>query len=202
MPKSPTRNRPSRRPRPRPRPGATPPTSQLPTTSSLQKIHDRLNTGKKWLQAWIVGFGVVVGIAGFFFALYPKVSINPPSVLDPDKPLSASFRVVNDSYLPVYKVKFACGFDNAQTNVNSGFSNISFQNGRPPIPILKPSEYVETTCPIAEKEAVALKTFDATITVEFDAWWPFPTQTRSARFTSRPNKNGQLQWIPKAESEP
>lgn len=199
MPKSKTKNKPPRRPGRRP---ASPPlATQQPILGIRQKIHGRLNTGKEWLRTWIVGFGVVVGIVGFFFALYPKVTINPPVVLDPDKPLSASFRVVNDSYLPVYNVKFVCGFNNATTNVNSGFQNIGFQNGRSPITILKPNEATETTCPIVEKEGVALKIFDTTITVEFDAWWPFPNQTRSARFTSRPNKDGQLQWIPKAESE-
>lgn len=175
---------------------------QLPTIGNWQKFGGRLNEGRKWLWALILSFASIVGLVSGALALYPRISVNQLSPLDPAKPLSVPFRIGNEGYVSIYNVRFMCGFRNAQTNQGPIFSNIGFQNGRPPIPVLKPTESTETMCPIEQKDGIAFTSIDMSVTVQFDGWWPLRDQKWHYRVTTRKNNKGELIWLPKAESEP
>ncbi len=169
--------------------------------SNWQKVGGHLNTGRKRLWSWILSIGAIVGLASGIATLYPRISVSQLSPTDPTKPLSVPFRVGNEGYLPIYNVRFICSFRDAQTNQGPIFENIGFQNGRSPIPILKPTESTETTCPIEQKDGIAFTSIDMTVTVQFDGFWPFRDQKWNYRVTTRKNSKGELMWLPKAESE-
>jgi hypothetical protein len=50
----------------------------------------------------------VVGILGFLMTAFPRITVTTSGPSDDKNPLSASFTVSNDGYLPVYSVATRC----------------------------------------------------------------------------------------------
>jgi len=59
------------------------------------------------------GFAVILGVS---VALYPKVSVEPDSYLDPKNPLKTLFRITNDGFLPLYNVKILSAINEVKSN--------------------------------------------------------------------------------------
>tara|TARA_B100000614_G_scaffold259934_2_gene285630 strand:- start:340 stop:921 length:582 start_codon:yes stop_codon:yes gene_type:complete len=50
-------------------------------------------------------FAVFAVVLGVVVTLYPKVSVEPDSYLDPKNPLKTLFRITNEGFLPLYDVR-------------------------------------------------------------------------------------------------
>jgi hypothetical protein len=57
----------------------------------------------------------LVGIIGFFFAVWPRLSIYPGQTLDPYRPFETSFIIKNDGYLPLFDVNYSVKAEDIQT---------------------------------------------------------------------------------------
>jgi hypothetical protein len=77
--------------------------TKLKQTSSNTLSKKRLFFGYFW--KCFVGFAVILGVV---VILYPKPTVEPYSYLDPKNPLKTSFKISNDSFLPLYNVKISC----------------------------------------------------------------------------------------------
>jgi hypothetical protein len=69
----------------------------------------------------------LIGIAGFLFLVYPRISVYPGISLDLRNPFQTPFMIKNDGYLPLYNIKYSLIAErmelvNGTTFINSGGS--------------------------------------------------------------------------------
>jgi hypothetical protein len=65
----------------------------------------KLRSALSWTLSTLAA---VVGILGFLMTLYPRLTVMTSGPSDDKNPLSASFTISNDGYLPAYSVVAQC----------------------------------------------------------------------------------------------
>ena len=87
---------------------------QKTSTSTLKKSEKSIpKKGISFLWKVFAGFAVILGV---IVALYPKVSVEPDSYLDPKNPLKTLFIITNEGFLPLHNVKIYSSIQEIKSN--------------------------------------------------------------------------------------
>jgi hypothetical protein len=70
----------------------------------------------------------LIGVLGFLFVVWPRVSVSPGEVFELYDPFKTPFVIKNDGYLPITNINYSLAVDNAEFEREISFTNVSFLN--------------------------------------------------------------------------
>ena len=91
---------------------------------------------------WLGLISSLVGIAGFLFLVYPRISVSPGTSLDLNNPFQTPFILKNDGYLSIFDINYSLGIENVE-DVNHNVFSGGMMGGVPKmdtIPQLNPNK--------------------------------------------------------------
>lgn len=71
---------------------------------------------------WLGLISSLVGIVGFLFLVYPRISISPGTPLDLSNPFQTPFILKNDGYLSIFDINYSLGIENVEDMNHNVFS--------------------------------------------------------------------------------
>ena len=174
--------------------------SQSDQQSKIQKF-------PKTIVAIILFF---VSIAGFLFAVYPRISVYPGESLDPHSPLSTPFIIKNDGYLSLRDIHYSLTPKNVKilspagdccVTLTSESDKVRFVNPFSfKIPELEPNNttaiFLEqniTTVLNISKDIV--RSADININVTFKTSFVPYTFSKKYKFVTNEKKTGEYIWL-------
>jgi len=93
-----------------------PTVTQTKKQKSSQKVR-----GVPRMIIGIISF--VIGVAGFLFLVYPRISVYPGTSLNLRNPFQTPFMIKNDGYLPLYSIKYSLIAEKMELVNGSTFTN-------------------------------------------------------------------------------
>jgi hypothetical protein len=189
------------------------PTQPAPQTRSLGWRLGSLahQNGKLAWRAFVV-FAVVLGAVAGCYSLRPQISVTAAQSMNKGWPYEPIFTVTDVGYAEIYEVTFECASlhslrtDGAMNGVRSTIKN--HQNAEPgnnisPEPVLRPQTPVTKTCATSsEIPGTHIEWIAVTLVIKFrPSFWHW-RMTKFARFRSRADPNGQIQWISDPTDDP
>lgn len=138
----------------------------------------------------------VIGIAGFV-QLFPRINISPESFTDPTKPFTVSFKIENQGYLSLRNLEFTCGLEKGTTEgaIQGLFTGVDIKNSADSVPLLNPSESTETSCRIGQGEMSVFSSIDLMFRAKYEYPLPFLSGEKVQCFSTRRDKDNQIQWL-------
>ena len=144
-------------------------------------------------------FAVILGVVVALYALYPKLSVEPDSYLDPKNPLKTLFRITNEGFLPLYNVKILSAIHEVKSKGEQRMSGSSDYKSRffNPIHVADKISYGESDtafCALGGlKIPFSVDYTDMAIIVEFSPpLFPFWRMERTFPFTTQKNIDGDV----------
>jgi hypothetical protein len=83
--------------------------------------------------------------------MWPQLTIEPSVNIDPAQPLATQFVVSNTGHVPVYDLRFACGFGGGKGSTQIGRLVIG---GSAPVAVLPPGKGVTRSCALESRDTV------------------------------------------------
>ena len=138
----------------------------------------------------------------------PRLTIDPGVVLDPCNPLKTTFRISNDGYFSVSRIRYKFAMLHLVSTSETGLDvrmhgrNVFVMSSDVQIPLLQRNEKASLVCPPTFTQLTQdTSQCEIEIVVEYRPFiWPL-TKERRYRFEARMDSNRHWQWIEKATSE-
>ena len=71
----------------------------------------------------------IIAVVGFFFTVWPRISLTPGVSLDLHKPFETPFIIKNDGYLPLYDVQYSLTAERMEWMDGNTFTNVGGNTG-------------------------------------------------------------------------
>ena len=179
------------------------------TNFSVRYFLSRISTG--WKIFLIVT--TLVGFISAIYAFYPRITVSSLAALDPNAPFSTPFTIGNEGRLPITNVEFQCAIGNVviKNTVNGGPDvtlegaenfGARFVTSNRVAARVDAGEKYTVICPWPIENSHPIKSADIAIVVIFKLQWvPMWRQERFFRFTTMPDSDGKLHWLPQPLSK-
>ena len=173
--------------------------AKKPLQKSLNRsIWSRLRSGYKG----IVAISVLVSLIGFVFLVYPRLTITPGITVVKLNPFYTPFVLSNDGYLPIKEIEFTCGLGGVtlRNNKQPTFSNFGVQIANTGISSLSASESTSIEFNRIFNQEMPIASADIEVLVSYKPFLVPFRLSKSQRFKTMLNYNGELVWTPAAGS--
>ena len=170
-----------------------------------KQIQDPPNKARKLLKFLtstkaIVSF--LIGVVGFLFAVWPRISVYPGESLDPNIPFATPFLIKNDGYLPIRDVHYSLTPRDVKVVVSGG--GIGTLKGKSDkvffidpsakeIPILESNRTTAIFAPFLKN--VTVRGADIYINLTYKPYFVPYTFSEKHRFITSMKKTGEYVWL-------
>ena len=155
---------------------------------------------KKW-RVPLMMLGLIsslVGIFGFLFLVYPRISLYPGESLNSHDPFQTPFILKNDGYLPIYDVDYSLNVEKMEDINHNTFANVTIMgvSNMRNIPKLNPNKtsalFINRT--IKEPDNF-IKFSEVHISVKYRPFLVPFSFTENIRFKTEIKSNGEYIWL-------
>jgi len=153
---------------------------------------------KKW-RVPLMMLGLIsslVGIFGFLFLVYPRISLYPGEALNSYDPFQTPFILKNDGYLPIYDVDYSLNVEKMEDINHNTFTNCTFLWNKNRLPKLNPNKtsalFINRT--IKEPDNF-IKFSEVHVSVKYRPFLVPFSFTENIRFKTEIKNNGEYIWL-------
>jgi hypothetical protein len=188
-----------------------PHTSQRPLEVPQRPPAKRHIDRAKLLWRGILAVLTIIGASAAWYELRPQISVTAAPSINKNDPFEPPMTITNVGYLEIYNLTFQCFWLRHMKADKTIHPHAYYQfddtddpgNNIAPESILAPQTSIVRTCALSMSQEGA-HAVDVAITLGIDyrpSFWPWRL-SKFARFKSRIDPSGQIQWIPDPQADP
>jgi hypothetical protein len=156
----------------------------------------------KYLTSTTAIVSFLIGVVGFLFVVYPRISVHPGESLDPYNPFATPFLIKNDGYLPVRDVHYSITPRNIKFIVPGGEATLMGESDNvfiessvtAKIPLLKSNRSTTIFVP-PPTEKMVVTSADILINLTYQSYLVPYAFSEKHRFISTVKKTGEYVWL-------
>lgn len=145
----------------------------------------------KWITGSITALACISGL----LSLWPVLTVDVGSPLDPNDPFSYPFIVSNDAIYPLFSVNISCKFDHGRFETGGSFDR-NIVGSTKTISVMSPHQRLTAPCHTGFSMDAPLKSGSVAITVSYYPFlWPIKTFV-SRSFRAAMTADKRTIWLP------
>jgi hypothetical protein len=176
------------------------------------KLRERLRKSGKYLWVAVTAAIAVFGTMAGAYSLRPQLNVSASASLDKENPFSPITTIVNSGLTEIFDLTFSCYIlEQRMADIELLNPRLQMENRQDkqvgnniqPQATLRPTESIARTCAI-KNTMVGSHIVSAAVTLRIDyrpRFW-FGRLSKFARFKSRGDASGGIQWIPDPKDDP